>query len=228
MRYSNITDGIFIDRPNRFLAHVETEDGIELVHVKNTGRCGELLKPGSRVYLEKSSDPKRKTVYDLISVIKSTTGVLFNIDSQAPNKVVKEYLTEEGDFDLIRPEYVYESSRIDFYMEKGDRRFLMEVKGCTLERDGIGYFPDAPTERGRKHILELIKAKERGYEACICFVIQMEGVDKVIGNRETDPAFADALESAERKGVKILSLRTRVTKDSISYIAPEGSGSVLL
>ena len=148
MKYREIKEGRFIDRPNRFIAHVEIGGREETVHVKNTGRCRELLKAGAAVRLEVSANPRRKTKYDLVSVFKENVGWV-NIDSQAPNKVVREWL-EKQDYDLIKPEYTYGNSRIDFYMEKGSRRYLMEVKGCTLEKDGIGYFPDAPYKGGQQ------------------------------------------------------------------------------
>ena len=149
MQYREVIEGKFVDRPNRFIAHVMVNGVTETVHVKNTGRCRELLLPGVDVRLEVSDNPARKTKYDLVAVYKKTLGWV-NIDSQAPNKVVKEWLDTQ-DYDLVRPEYRYGASRVDFYMEKGDMKYLMEVKGCTLEIDGIGYFPDAPTERGVKH-----------------------------------------------------------------------------
>ena len=146
MKYREIADGIFVDRPNRFIAHVEVNGAVETVHVKNTGRCRELLLPGTAVRLEVSDNPKRKTKYDLVAVHKQGLGWV-NMDSQAPNKVVGKWLAKQG-YDYIKPEFTYGKSRIDFYMEKGEQKYLMEVKGCTLEVDGIGYFPDAPTERG--------------------------------------------------------------------------------
>ena len=170
MKYNNIIPGIFLKRPNRFIAEVEIDGQKETVHVKNTGRCRELLIPGCEVWLTEPGTPGRKTKYDLVAVRKSS-GVLFNIDSQAPNKVVKQWL-ETMDYNRVVPEYTYGDSRIDFYMERGKEKFLMEVKGCTLEVDGVGYFPDAPTERGVKHIRELIKAKKAGFNAILAFVIQ--------------------------------------------------------
>lgn len=216
MRYDNITKAIFRERPNRFIAEVEICGKMERVHVKNTGRCKELLIPGSEVYLTEPGTPNRKTRYDLVAVRKSN-GVLFNIDSQAPNKVVKEWLTGQ-DFDKVIPEYGYGDSRIDFYMERqsgemGIRRYLMEVKGCTLEIDGVGYFPDAPTERGVKHIRELIKAKKEGYDASLAFVIQMEGVREVKPNTDTHPEFGKTLQEALSVGVHILYLLCRVEPD---------------
>lgn len=218
MRYDNITRGIFIDRPNRFIAHVEVGGNRETVHVKNTGRCKELLIPGCEVWLNAPGTPGRKTKYDLVAVRKST-GVLFNIDSQAPNKAVKEWLLKQ-DYDLIHPEYTYGDSRIDFYMERklpdGEtKRYLMEVKGCTLEFDGIGYFPDAPTERGVKHIHELIKAKKEGFEAALAYVIQMDGVTEVRPNTDTHPEFGEAIEEAKKAGVEIIFLPCHVEPDSM-------------
>ena len=221
MRYDNITRGTFIDRPNRFIAHVEIDGKRETVHVKNTGRCKELLVPGCEVWLTAPGTPGRKTKYDLVAVRKST-GVLFNIDSQAPNKAAKEWLLRQ-DFDLIQPEYTYGDSRIDFYMEKtlpsGEtKRYLMEVKGCTLEFDGTGYFPDAPTERGVKHIHELIKAKKEGYEAALAYVIQMDGVTEVRPHVETHPEFGIATEEAKEAGVEIIFLPCHVEPDHMEII----------
>ena len=216
MRYENITKGIFLDRPNRFLAHVESGGRTETVHVKNTGRCRELLTPGAEVYLTQPGTPGRKTRYDLVAVRKQN-GILFNIDSQAPNKAVSEWLSDQQ-FDRIIPEYTYGSSRIDFYMEKGNDRYLMEVKGCTLFRDGVGLFPDAPTKRGAKHLRELAHALDDGYKTIIAFVIQGEGISEVQPNRETDPEFAEAFDEAKAAGVEVLFLKCKVTEDSISII----------
>ena len=214
MIYDNITKAKFIKRPNRFIAEVEIDGHRETVHVKNTGRCKELLIPGCEVWLTAPGTPDRKTKYDLVAVRKSN-GILFNIDSQAPNKVVKEWLLSQ-DYDDVAPEYTYGDSRIDFYMERGNKKYLMEVKGCTLEIDGIGYFPDAPTERGVKHIRELIKAKEAGYTATLAFVIQMDGVSEVRANTDTHPEFGTALEDARKAGVKILFLKCHVEPDSLT------------
>ena len=217
MQYGKVSKAVFIDRPNRFIAHVEIDGRENTVHVKNTGRCRELLIPGAEVWLAGSDKPARKTAYDLIAVRKSN-GLLVNIDSQAPNAVAREWLDAQG-FDLIRPEFRYGQSRLDFMMERGDERFLMEVKGCTLERDGIGYFPDAPTLRGAKHLRELAKAE--GYQAVLLFVIQMDGVTEVRGNRDTDPAFCQALEEAKEAGVKVIFLPCHVEPDRLSFAANE-------
>lgn len=214
MRYGKTVKGKFIERPNRFIAKVMIANREETVHVKNTGRCKELLIPGSDVILEISDNPNRKTKYDLIAVYKKGLG-LVNIDSQAPNKAVHEWLLKQG-YDHIKPEYTHHNSRFDFYMEKGSDRYLMEVKGCTLEIDGIGYFPDAPTQRGVKHLRELAEAAEQGYKCYIAFVIQMPGITEVRANYATHPEFAVALEAAERSGVEVLFLTARMTEDSIS------------
>ena len=213
MKYEEICIAKFIDRPNRFIAHVEINGQKETVHVKNTGRCRELLLPGADVILSHSGNPARKTAYDLIAVYKEGLG-LVNIDSQAPNQVVKEWLQGQ-DFDLVRPEYRYGDSRIDFYMEKGGHRYLMEVKGCTLERDGIGYFPDAPTDRGVKHLRELAKSVAEGYQAYLTFVIQMEGITKVLPNIEMHPEFGEALREAGESGVHVVYLPCRVTEETL-------------
>ena len=213
MKYDNITRAVFISHPNRFIAEVEIDGRRETIHVKNTGRCKELLIPVSEVWLTAPENPARKTKYDLVAVRKNT-GVLFNIDSQAPNKVMREWL-EKQDFDRIIPEYTYGGSRIDFYMERGSEKYLTEVKGCTLEIDGIGYFPDAPTERGVKHIRELINARKSGYNAALAFVIQMGGVREVRPNIETHAEFGKAMDDARKAGVKILFLTCRVEPDSL-------------
>ncbi len=217
MKYHNTVTASFIDRPNRFIAHVDIDGTAETVHVKNTGRCRELLLPRVPVILAAADNPDRKTKYDLIAVKKKGLGWV-NIDSQAPNIVVREWL-EQQEFDLIRPEYVYGDSRIDFYMEKGKRNYLLEVKGCTLEIDGVGYFPDAPTERGVKHIRELIKARKQGYRCGVAFVIQMNGVKEVRPNIETHPEFGEALAEAEQAGVKVLCLECEVRKESLRILS---------
>lgn len=213
MHYKHTIPAIFHSRPNRFIAMVEIDGHMEKVHVKNTGRCRELLLPGAKVILEVSDNPNRKTKYDLISVYKEKLGWV-NIDSQAPNKVAAEWLKQQ-DYTYIKPEYKYGNSRIDFYMEKEEEKYLMEVKGCTLEIDGIGYFPDAPTERGIKHLNELAQASKEGYHCIAAFVIQMEGVQEVRPNIGTHPEFAVALEGAKAAGVKVLFLCCDVTENTL-------------
>lgn len=217
MKYENTCRAVFLERINRFTARAELDGKTETVHVKNTGRLRELLIPGSEVWLARSDNPARKTRYDLIAVRKRD-GVLYNIDSQAANTVTLEWLRRQ-DWDEIRPEYRYGASRVDFFMRKGDRKVLMEVKGCTLERDGTGYFPDAPTERGVKHLHELMHAAQEGVRAMLTFVIQMDGVKEVRANMETHPAFGTALEQAKTAGVDVLFLPCHVEPDSIDHRA---------
>ena len=216
MRYSNITKGTFLDRPNRFIAHVEMDGRRETVHVKNTGRCRELLLPGAEVWLTAPGTEGRKTKFDLVTVRKEN-GMLVNIDSQAPNAVVREWLERQG-YDVIVPEYSYGDSRIDFYLERGMEKTLMEVKGCTLEIDGIGYFPDAPTDRGVKHLRELAKAVKNGYRTVIAFAIQMDGITEVRPNIQTHPEFGAAMQEAADAGVEILFLPCHVETDQLSII----------
>ncbi len=215
-KYKNTVRGIFHSRKNRFIAQVFIDNVMETVHVKNTGRCRELLLPGAEVVLEISDNPNRKTKYDLISVYKENLGWV-NIDSQVPNEVVKEWLKGQ-DYSFVKSEYTYGNSRVDFYMEKGEQKYLMEVKGCTLEVDGIGYFPDAPTERGIKHLKELAKAVGEGYRCSVAFVIQMEGVKEVRANTATHPEFGAALESAKAAGVEVLFLCCQVTEDTLKIV----------
>jgi len=283
MQYSNTIQGKFIDRPNRFIAHVAIPEAkqvyddvlvkgaqkrikatheeqcafvvateetsniknvnhaatqektnkqftndtalqeenllqIVTVHVKNTGRCKELLLPGVAVTLAVSDNPNRKTQFDLVSVYKDGVGWI-NIDSQAPNVVVKEWLesrpTPFRHMTFLKPEYTFGNSRVDFYLECGKRKILIEVKGCTLEIDGVGYFPDAPTERGVKHLRELASAAGRGYECYIAFVIAMPGITKVLPNVSTHPEFGRALAEARQAGVNVLLLPCEVTPDSL-------------
>ena len=216
MRYSNITKGTFQDRPNRFIAHVEMDGRRETVHVKNTGRCRELLLPGAEVWLTAPGTEGRKTKFDLVTVRKEN-GMLVNIDSQAPNAVVREWL-ERQEYDVIIPEYTYGDSRIDFYLERGMEKTLMEVKGCTLEIDGIGYFPDAPTDRGVKHLRELAKAVKNGYRTVIAFAIQMDGIMEVRPNIQTHPEFGSAMQEAAEAGVEILFLPCHVETDQLTII----------
>ena len=218
MKYQNTIPARFIDRPNRFIAHVDIDGKTETVHVKNTGRCRELLLPGVDVILARSDNPSRKTKYDLISVYKNGIGWI-NIDSQAPNVVVKEWLERRPelfrDLTLLRPEYTYGNSRVDFYLECGGRKIFIEVKGCTLEIDKVGYFPDAPTERGVKHLHELACAVKEGYECYIAFVIAINGITKVLPNVKTHPEFGAAWDEAVKAGVKILHLPCVVKPDEL-------------
>lgn len=221
MRYPNILAGTFLSRPNRFIAHVEAEGAVQVCHVKNTGRCRELLVPGCRVYLVRSDDPARKTRYDLVAVEKEREGgaLLVNMDSQAPNRIFGEWAAS-GAFrpglTLLRPETTYSSSRFDFYWESSKSRGFVEVKGVTLEERGVARFPDAPTLRGVKHLEELVKARREGYEAAVCFIVQMEGMDHVEPNDATHPEFGAALRRAARAGVEVLAVGCRVTPDSLT------------
>ena len=211
MRYYDVREARFLSRPNRFIAHVELDGKEEVVHVKNTGRCRELLTPGARVWLEEGKNPDRKTRWDLIAVQKGDR--LINMDSQAPNQVAREWLEAGGLFpraDRIQPEYTYGNSRFDLYAEAEGRKILMEVKGVTLEEEGVVRFPDAPSQRAVKHLEELVRAREEGYETYVFFVIQMKGVRYFTPNRETHPEFAQALEAAAAAGVKILAYDCRV------------------
>ncbi|MCC8098699.1 MAG: DNA/RNA nuclease SfsA [Clostridiales bacterium] len=214
MRYANIHKAIFQARPNRFIAQVTLDGQPVTVHVKNTGRCRELLVPGSTVYLVRSDNPARKTQYDLVAVEKGS--LLINMDAQAPNQLFREWV-ERGrllpDVTCLRPEYTYGDSRFDFYLERGGQPGLVEVKGCTLEEDGIARFPDAPTERGVKHIQGLIRAKEAGLEAWLCLVVQMEGMRCFMPNDATHPAFGAALRRAAEAGVHVQALECRVWPD---------------
>ncbi|MBR6701254.1 MAG: DNA/RNA nuclease SfsA [Firmicutes bacterium] len=221
MKYSNIKKGLFISRPNRFIAHVKTDGEEEVVHVKNTGRCREIFIPGTEVILEGSDNPNRKTGFDLVGAWKQGIGWI-NVDSQAPNKVVKEWLAESNEaravfpgISYVKPEYKFGRSRVDFYIECGEKKVLMEIKGVTLEREKIGYFPDAPTERGVKHLDELTEAVKQGYECWIGFVIQMEGVDVVYPNEAAHPEFKLAMDRAVEAGVGVLYLGCSVTPEEL-------------
>lgn len=216
MRYHAVTAGRFLARPNRFIAHVETEEGLQVVHVKNTGRCRELLVPGATVYLERGTNPHRKTALDLIAVEKA--GRLVNMDAQAPNKVFAEWAAAGGfrpDVTAVRSEYVYGDSRLDFCLETSRGPHLVEVKGVTLEENGAARFPDAPTERGVKHIRELQRAVESGLDATLFFVVQIENIDSVAPNDETHPAFGAALREAAASGVNVCAYDCAVTPDSL-------------
>ena len=217
MQYTNVMVGKFIARPNRFIAHVEIAGREEIVHVKNTGRCKELLLPGVTVYVQHFPEGKRKTKYDLIAVEKQN--ILINMDSQAPNKVVQEWLVAKepfGKITYLKPECKHGDSRFDFYLETETKKIFIEVKGVTLEEKGVVMFPDAPTERGVKHVQELRHCLEQGYEAVVIFVVQMEGMRYFTPNRRTHAAFAEALERAEACGVKLLALTCAVTPDSLT------------
>ena len=230
MQYKEMIPAIFLERPNRFAAMVQIGKQTEKVHVKNTGRCRELLLPGTRVYLTAGNNPERRTKYDLVTVQKED-GALVNIDSQAPNKVVAEWL-QKLPFSSIQPEFCYGDSRVDFRLGQnasGETVFtLLEVKGCTLQKNGIGYFPDAPTERGVKHLRELMRARSEGLHAAIAFVIQMEGITMVKPNAETDQAFTDALLQAQKAGVQVLYLPCSVQKDGLSIRENMESSKILL
>ena len=216
MRYEHMEPARFVSRPNRFVAYVEQNGRQEICHVKNTGRCKELLLPGAELYVQRSDNPARKTVLDLISVKKGEQWV--NMDSQAPNKVVAEWLKAGGlgatDID-VKPECKYENSRFDFYLEYAGRKAFMEVKGVTLEEDGVARFPDAPTERGVKHMEELMRCVEDGYDAYVCFVIQMKGVTRLEPNDRTHPAFGETLRRAAEAGVKVLAYDCLVKPDEL-------------
>ncbi len=221
MRYERIQEGTFLERPNRFIAYVEIEGVKETVHVKNTGRCAELFVPGARVCVQKSDNPQRKTQWDLIAVWKGER--LINMDSQIPNALVREWLeeTEEGRAFLpgityLKPEYTFGNSRIDLYAEAGERKILIEVKGVTLEEDGVVRFPDAPSERAVKHMEELSAAVKEGWEAVVFFVVQMEGVDFFTPNMDTHPAFGEALKKAAAAGVRVTAWDCHVEQESIS------------
>lgn len=216
MKYERIEIGRFIERPNRFIAYVEIGGKKETVHVKNTGRCAELLRPDATVYVQRAENPERKTQWDLIAVKKDRR--IVNMDSQIPNKVVEEWLKKGNlfsDITLIKPETTYKKSRFDLYVEADGRKIFIEVKGVTLEEDGVVRFPDAPTERGVKHVEELCEARKEGYEAYIFFVVQMKGVQYFTPNMQTHPEFGHALKKAEEQGVRILAYDCKVGKDSI-------------
>lgn len=216
MQYSNMVQGTFINRPNRFIAHIEIDGKTEICHVKNTGRCRELLLEGAKVWCQKFDDPKRKTKYDLITVQKGQR--LINIDSQAPNKAAMEWLKAGGlgQLQKLRSECQWGESRFDFFFEKSGKPCYLEVKGVTLENDGVCAFPDAPTQRGVKHLKELTALAEKGYGAYILFVIQMPNVKYMHPNDTTDPAFGQALRLAAAAGVKILAVCCQIFPDSMT------------
>lgn len=223
MQYRNVKQAIFLARPNRFIAKVELEGEEHTVHVKNTGRCRELLVPGRTVWLEEGSSPNRKTKYDLVAVDKE--GLLVNMDAQAPNKVFAEWAGAGGfvpGLTLLKGERTWGSSRFDFYWEGEGRKGFVEVKGCTLEDGGYCRFPDAPTQRGVKHLTELTACMAEGYEAALCVVVQMEGMKSFSPNDVTHPAFGEALRAAHAAGVRVLAVGCHVEPDrlEITYDIP--------
>ncbi|NLX70768.1 MAG: DNA/RNA nuclease SfsA [Clostridiales bacterium] len=220
MKYSNVVPGTFLSRDNRFVARCEIDGTTEIVHVKNTGRCRELLIPGATVYLEKHNNPRRKTRYSLIAVEKGD--MLVNIDSLAPNKVLQEALVQgfglpwvKDEMNFIKTETVYGNSRFDIYAEAGDHRIFIEVKGVTLENEGIAMFPDAPTQRGVKHLEELMRAVKNGYSGCVAFVVQMKGVRCVMPNDAMHAEFGKTLREAHKAGVHIVAYDCIVKPDEI-------------
>ena len=226
MKYNRVIPGVFLKRPNRFIAHVCIHGKEEVCHVKNTGRCKELLVSGCTVYCAVSDNPNRKTKFDLIAVEKKveSSTLLINMDSQAPNAAVKEWLASGaspfGQIDLLKPECRHGNSRFDFYLECNKRKIFIEVKGVTLEDDGVVLFPDAPTERGVKHVHELIQCHAEGYETYILFVVQMERARYFTPNRKTHPQFADALYEAKQAGVELLAYMCTVSPDEMKMDKP--------
>ena len=220
MKYNNMVPGIFLARPNRFIAHVEIDGRLEVVHVKNTGRCRELLPVGAEVWREVSDNPNRKTKFDLITVRKGER--LINMDSQAPNKAAGEWLQTGGlgEIQNLKAETFHEDSRFDFSFEKDGRKCFLEVKGVTLENEGVCAFPDAPTDRGAKHLNGLCKLAREGYGAYVLFVIQMAGVKYLHPNDATDPKFAAALREAAANGVQVLAVDCHVAEDTMEIRNP--------
>ena len=220
MTYENMTPGIFLARPNRFIAHIEIDGAVEICHVKNTGRCRELLVPGCTVYCQRSDNPSRKTKFDLIAVHKGDR--LINMDSQAPNKAAGEWLASGGLGEItdLRAEVKHGDSRYDFSFVKDGKRCFLEVKGCTLENDGACAFPDAPTERGARHIRGLTAAVAEGYGGYILFVIQMSDVKYIRPHDETDPEFGRVLREAAANGVQVIAMDCAVEADSMEVRLP--------
>ena len=220
MHYKKIVSGVFLSRPNRFIAHILIDGQDTVCHVKNTGRCKELLTPGAAVWCEKSDNPTRKTQYDLIAVQKGSR--LINMDSQAPNKAVHTWLSGGGlgKIKNLKAEFTQGNSRFDFFFEKDGKQCFLEVKGVTLEQDGICAFPDAPTERGAKHLRELTALKKEGFEAYVLFVIQMSDVRYLHPNDATDPAFGTALREAAKAGVQVLAMDCTITPDQMTIQNP--------
>lgn len=218
MKYERILKAEFIERPNRFIAHINIDGEMQVCHVKNTGRCRELLTPHAEVYVQQSDNPNRKTGFDLIAVKKGSR--IVNMDSQVPNKVVYEWLINEkpfGDLTLIKPEYKYKNSRFDFYLERENEKFFVEVKGVTLENNNIVSFPDAPSERAVKHLTELMEATKNGYSCYVVFVIQMSGTEYFMPNYENDPLFTETLEKALNNNIKAIAFECNVTPNSIGF-----------
>ncbi len=215
MRYGEILPAVFLSRPNRFIAHVLVKGEEVVCHVKNTGRCRELLRPEARVWLEKGTNPKRKTAYDLVTVEKGRR--LVNMDAQAPNKIFGEWaLRLEAGIRSVRPEVAFEDSRLDFLLETEQGRHYVEVKGVTLEEGGHVFFPDAPTERGVRHLHTLMRAVEQGHRATVFFVVQMADVLDFSPNDSTDPAFGQALRQAAAAGVQVLAFTCQVTPEEVT------------
>ncbi len=216
MQYERMRRATFLSRPNRFIAMIELDGHEEVCHVKNTGRCRELLVPGATVFVQESDKPERKTKFDLIAVYKGNR--LIHMDSQAPNKLFAEWIARGNLFQnvtMLKPECTFLNSRFDFYIEADGEKIFVEVKGVTLENNGVCCFPDAPTERGVKHLDELITCREKGFSAYVVFIIQMEDVSLFMPNDDTHPAFGDALRKAREAGVQILAVDCRVTENSI-------------
>ena len=219
MRYGEILPAVFLSRPNRFIAHVLVEGEEVVCHVKNTGRCRELLRPEARVWLEKGTNPKRKTAYDLVTVEKGRR--LVNMDAQAPNKIFGEWaLRLEAGIRSVRPEVAFGDSRLDFLLETEQGRHYVEVKGVTLEEGGHVFFPDAPTERGVRHLHTLMRAVEQGHRATVFFVVQMADVLDFSPNDSTDPAFGQALRQAAAAGVQVLAFTCQVTPEEVTMDRP--------
>lgn len=219
MIYKNIVEGIFINRPNRFIANVLINGKSEIAHVKNTGRCREILIEGTKIFLEKSSNPNRKTKYSVISALKGN--MLINIDSQVPNDVVYQSINDGkvhnfNDITLLKKEVTYNNSRFDLYFETNEKKGFIEIKGVTLELDGLSMFPDAPTDRGRKHVEEMIRAVEEGYSGFMFFLIQIDGIHRFTPNRNMDKKFSDSLLKAKKSGVEIIAYNSKVTQDEIT------------
>ena len=220
MKYPNMVKGRFLARPNRFIAHVEIDGEVQVCHVKNTGRCRELLPSGAKVWCQEFDSPTRKTKYDLITVEKGSR--LINMDSQAPNAAAKEWLSSGGlgEIENLRSEVFHGDSRFDFAFTKDGKQCYLEVKGVTLETDGVCAFPDAPTERGVKHLRCLTQAVSEGFGGYVLFVIQMSDVNYLHPNDATDPAFGNALREAAKAGVQVLAVDCRVTEDTMEIQNP--------